>query len=160
PVSVVGTESLTNGGSITGTPNLTGAALVADPYAGVAYPPPPTGGCLDGNSINPNKDPLPLNQGKYCNGFDFQGKQTIILNPGTYYVQKMLKILNQVTVNGTSGVTLIIDYSGGNYSVIINNSTLNLTAPVSGTYAGLVFLGPRNSSPSVIQSFGNGDTLN
>jgi hypothetical protein len=160
PVSVVGGESVTNGGAITGKPNLIGAPPVTDPYAGVAYPAPGT--CVDSGTnsgILRSGGNHTLSSGTFCNGFDFEGTGTITLQTGTYIIQKQLFISDHVTVNGT-GVTLIINYANGNYTLTIdNNSTINITAPTSGTYKGLAFFGPRNSNAGT-QDFGNNNTLN
>jgi hypothetical protein len=85
---------------------------------------------------------------------------TLNLAAGNYYIDSQLSLKNNVVINGNSGggVTLIIN---GNYTIDIeNNATLNLSAPTSGGYAGLVFFGKRDGTSTVLQKFSNNTVLN
>ncbi len=64
---------------------------------------------------------------------------------------------NNGILNGTGGVTIVVN---GNYAIGIgNNATMNLTAPSTGTFAGLVLVDLSTTS-AVTQVFSNNTTLN
>ncbi|HEY4030432.1 MAG TPA: pilus assembly protein TadG-related protein [Caulobacteraceae bacterium] len=128
----VGGVSLTSGVSETvcSTP-ITQAPPVADPYAGVPTP-TPTGACqsTSGNTLSP---------GTYCSGMSLKGN--VILQPGTYYLQGDLSINANANVTG-NGVTIFMQ---GSNSVSMNgNATVNISAPTSGDYSGVLFMGDRS----------------
>ena len=155
PVSVTGQWSLANNAVLSGSPSVEGAPPVADPYANVQIQTPPActaqSGTLSGTSGT-------LSGGHFCNGFNFINNAVVTLGAGTYYIDSQLVVSNGVTVNATAGVTLIVN---GNYAIdISNNSTLNLTAPETGTYAGFAFLNSRSATSTIQQTFGNNVTLN
>ena len=110
---------------------ITQAPPVADPYANVPSP-TPSGTCqsTSGSSLSP---------GTYCNGLTLQG--AVNLQPGVYYVEGGdLKINASANVIG-NGVTI---YMQGSNSVQMNgNATVNLSAPTSGTYSGVLMMGDR-----------------
>lgn len=132
----VGGAQTTNGMTLTECPApITEAAPVADPFAGVAAP------STAGNCRNiPNNGPL--QPGRYCNGISLN--RTATLQPGTYVVSGGdFSVGAQGNVTG-AGVTI---YLMGNSTVTINgNATVRLTAPSSGTYAGMVFFGARDNT--------------
>jgi hypothetical protein len=83
---------------------------------------------------------------------------TINLSPGTYYIDSQLELKNNVVINGTGGVTIVIN---GNYAMdIANNATLNLTAPTSGNFAGLTFYSSQSATSSITQKFSNNTVIN
>lgn len=96
---------------------------------------PPGSGASQGSGTT-------LSPGTYSS-LSFGGNQPYTLSPGTYYVQSTISFQGSVTVNGT-GVTLI---SGGGIS-FSGNATINLSAPTSGSTAGLLY-GTSSSSASV-----------
>jgi Flp pilus assembly protein TadG len=128
----VGGVSLTSGvtETVCGAP-ITQAPPVADPYKDVANPTPQSG-CQD--TSGPTYSP-----GTYCNGLTLQGAAN--LQPGTYYIQGGdLKINAGANVIG-NGVTL---YMQGSNTVQMNgNATVNLSAPTSGDYSGMLMMGDR-----------------
>jgi uncharacterized membrane protein len=131
----VGGVSLTAGTteSVCSNP-ITQAPPVADPFAGVPAP-STSGGCQSatGGSLSP---------GVYCGGLTLQGAVT--LQPGVYVIQGGdLKVNASANITG-NGVTI---YMAGSSAVSMNgNATVNLSAPTSGTYAGLLFMGDRNGA--------------
>lgn len=124
---------------------VTNAAPAPDPFAKV--PAPSTSGpCLtaSGSTLQP---------GVYCSGLSLKGD--ITLSPGVYVIDNSLKINGNTTITG-SGVTL---YLAGGASVWINgNATLNLSAPTSGTYSGLLFFGDRSASGGSVTFDGNANS--
>lgn len=156
PVAVVGQYVLANNAVLAGSPNLQNAAPASDPYAGVQRPTAPP--CTSQTSSGSNNAVITLSPGHFCSGLNFRNNVTLNLNPGAYYIDSQLAIGNNVTVNATGGVTLIIQ---GNYAIDIgNNAVINITAPSSGTFAGLAFFGDRNGTSTVQQTFANNTQLN
>lgn len=156
PVSVVGNYSIANNAHIWyQTPPFpkTGAAALADPYAGVTLSATgatsrtqPTG-CTTCNLL----------PGRYAAGLNYSNSVTLNLAAGVYYISTRLSLSNGVTLNATGGVTLVVN---GNYAISIgNNVTLNLTAPTTGATAGIAFASIRTASSSVTQRFSNNMVL-
>jgi len=134
-IIAVGGISLTAGVSETVCSNpITQAPPVADPFAGVPAP-STSGGCQNGSGSS-------LSPGVYCGGLTLQGNVT--LQPGVYVIEGGdLKVNANANVTG-SGVTI---YMAGSSTVSMNgNATVNLSAPTSGTYAGMLFFGDRSGS--------------
>ena len=120
---------------------ITNAPQVQDPYAAVPPPPLPEE-CTEtpsGSSYVP---------GMYCGGLSING--TANLAPGTYIISGgTLKINANAVVSGT-GVTFYL--TNGATISFNGNATLNLSAPTSGTYAGLLFYGDR-TQPNATNTF-------
>lgn len=155
PTYAVGGHLAYNNGRLSGSPNVTGAPHMADPYANVLAGTP--GPCtrlttVTGGSISP---------GHYCGGIMVSGS-TLTMASGVYYIDTQFGIQDGATLNANppGGVTIIIN---GTYCIgygdcqaghgIGNNSTLNITAQTTGPYAGIAIFGPRNSTPAVTQEF-------
>ena len=66
----------------------------------------------------------------------------------------------------TAGVTIVLTGSGGNYATVTigNGANVNLSAPTTGTTAGIAFFGdnrdPWSSQTNQQQAFGGGATMN
>jgi hypothetical protein len=155
PVHTRGAWQLANNAELNGKPLTQHGTLIDDPYADIQLqsPPPCTGQSGSGsNNITRNLTP-----GHFCSGWDFKNNVTLNLAAGSYYIDSQLSIKNNVIINGT-GVTLIIN---GNYAMDIdNNGALNVSAPTSGDYAGLVFFGKRDGTSTVLQKFSNNTVMN
>ncbi len=136
----VGGQNTTSGLTLTScTKPTTGAKATTDPYASLATP-TPQGSCL--TVPNPSTNVLP---GYYCNGLSISGSGTTTFQPGFYYVQGNLAFQGSANVSG-SGVTFFIQKSGT--TAISGSATVNLSAPTSGTYAGILFFGDRAGNTS------------
>jgi hypothetical protein len=83
------------------------------------------------------------------------------MNPGTYYVDRgKFSVSGGSAVRGT-GITIVLTSStGSNYATvdISGSSTVNLTAPSSGTLSGIVFYGDRNTPTGTKYVFSGGTT--
>ena len=155
PVSVHGDWSLSNNAKLNGRPNINHAATIADPYAGVALEPAPA--CTAQSGQVPGATPVTLNPGHFCNGFDFGNNATVNLTSGIYYIDAQFKMMNDVTLNGTGGVTLIVT---GDYALDIgNNARINLVASTNGPYAGIAIFGNRDGTESLTHTFSNNTQL-
>ncbi|HEX8234094.1 MAG TPA: hypothetical protein VF559_12215 [Caulobacteraceae bacterium] len=129
-----GGVSLNSGATLTScAAAMTYLPPVADPFSGVTEPTPPTGNCLNGNGAK-------LSPGRYC-GLDLKGN--VSLDPGVYYIDGgALKINASAKVTG-SGVTIYLYNSA---AISMNgNATIQLSAPTSGTYKGMLFFGSRST---------------
>lgn len=156
PVTVHGGWSLANSAEMTGSPLKEDAPTVADPYANVQLQTIPA--CTAQSGTVNNSATANLTPGHFCNGWNFGNSSTVNLAAGAYYVDQQLSVNNSTTLNGTGGVTIIIN---GNYAISINNSsTINITAPSSGPYAGLAFFGSRTGTSTVQQTFNNSVVMN
>ena len=105
--------------------------------------------------------PVPSEQGQGCTRHNYTAKTMVTLDPGVYCGGIGLNasaeprhLFNRprkpqrerhATLTGT-GVTLVFTSSGNNYaSATINGgATVNLTAPATGSTAGIVLFGDRN----------------
>ncbi len=137
------------------TTPATSQPSIADPLASLASP---------STSGMPNGTPTPagdggahsISAGLYTGGLHLTGGDTITMNPGTYYMKGGSFIVdNGVTVTG-AGVTIYIDNGGGQVS-FQGGGKITLSAPTTGTYAGVVIFQDRTSTQPI--SIANGSTI-
>ena len=121
---------------------------VADPYASVPAPSPiPSCGNM------PNGGPSP---GNCYTGMTFNNGTTT-LQAGTYIISGgELRINGNATVNGT-GVMFYL--TNGATVRIMGGASMNLSAPTSGTHAGLLFFGDRTQATATNRINGNSTTV-
>lgn len=113
---------------------VTQAPPVGDPFK---YLPVPTdsGGCRNSGGAS-------LQPGRYCNGLSLGG--TVKLNPGVYIVSGGdLKVNANAKVTG-AGVTFYL--VNGSHVSFNGNASIQLSAPTSGTYSGMLMMGDRSGS--------------
>ena len=113
-----------------------------DPLAGLADPPPQT--CTNIETVSPNET-RDLEPGCYKS---LTIKGTANLAPGTYYINGGdLDITAQAKVAGT-GVTFVMTGPGGAAGDLRMNgdAQLNLVAPASGEYEGILFYRDRRAA--------------
>jgi Flp pilus assembly protein TadG len=144
---VVSAGGVSNHGglSLTGCPSVvTQAPRARDPFQGLPVP------AQGPNRSVPQNGNVTLDPGNYS-GMSLKGNVT--LNPGVYYITSGTFDVNaNANVQGT-GVTIFM--AAGSTVSMNGNSHVNLSAPTSGTYSGILFFGdPAAVSGSV--SF-NGD---
>jgi hypothetical protein len=131
----------------TGTTLLPWSPTQADPYAGLPRTPSPPADCTNTSlNVQPNQTlTIAANaSGDYCvTHADIKG--TLNLAPGTYYIDgTTFSLGSQANVTG-DGVTIVLTSStpsntGSFASISMNGgAVVNLTAPSSGTYAGVLF---------------------
>jgi hypothetical protein len=147
-----------------GSPNLTYAPPIPDPYASADAGTPPA--CTTQNGTGTNNGTRTLRPDVYvggvgmahfCGGLNFNNNFQVTLEPGVYFIDTQLQIRNNAILNGT-GVTLVIN---GNYAINLgNNAIINLAAPTSGPTSGLIFFGSRTGTPTVTQTFSNNTVFN
>jgi hypothetical protein len=123
-----------------------GSPPVADPFEHVDVP--PTSACQAARTIGGGAN-VSLAPGCFS-GLDIAG--TVSLAPGVYVIKDgPLRFAGNARVTGT-GVTFVMTGSSGSTVSMLTvegGATLNLTAPSSGDYAGLVFMQDRNAASVV-----------
>jgi hypothetical protein len=157
-IGIVGNASTSNGGSITPAP-MTGIAAVSDPLASVPPPSFSSGSCLANPGVGGQGGAkLALGPstsgGTVCyNGLTIANGDSAAFRPGLYIVNGTFTVVGGSTITGT-GVTFYIS-PGGSLS-LSNGATLNLTAPTSGTYDGILFYqDPSNRKAASLQGGAN-----
>jgi Flp pilus assembly protein TadG len=132
----VGGVTLTSGAHMTSCAAAqTGLGPVGDPFASLNTS-MPSGPCqADPNGGAPSPGVL------YC-GLTF--KNHVSLSPGTYYTSGSIFANANANVTGT-GVTFVVQ--GG---ISLNGSAhFDISAPTTGSMAGMLFIGPKGSTSSV-----------
>jgi hypothetical protein len=132
------------------TPNChEGAAAAEDPLADLPVPsdPDPANPCQNATA------PATISAGKYCNWN--VGGSTLNLNPGNYYVTGAITGNNGATLLG-SGVFIYLA-PGASFTFDKNSVVMNLSAPTSGTYKGVLFFQDRTNTNPIEFGKNSGD---
>lgn len=156
-VETVGGYSVSGSGRLDVGSTMTNASASDDPFR--ALPNPPVGGC--NHSGYKQNGTATLSPGVYCNGLDLGSQARVTLSPGVYVVNGgSVKINGGAMVSG-SGVTIFLTGSSGNYAQMDINggAQVNLTAPNSGTYAGMLFFQDRNAPTGGDNKFNGGSSM-
>ena len=140
----------------TSVPPQTGCKFIPDPLAGLT--PPAIGPCLETDAAY-DDDEHTLSPGVYCGGVNISGDAEIELEPGTYIIQdgKFNVSGGSATVTG-DGVTLY--FTGSNAVLDISGQGgVDLSAPASGDYAGILFYGDPNAPPATKHGISGGSNM-
>lgn len=144
----------------TTTAPQTNASPINDPYADLNVP--AYSGCDQSEyksapsttvTITPSS---PTNPYVFCKGLDVKG--TLDLDPGVYIIDGGTFNLNASAVLTGDDVTIIMtSSSGGGYAKFTMNggATVDLSAPSSGTYSGMLIYGDRNG-PNQVNTLNGG----
>jgi len=109
-----------------------------DPYANLAEP-SMGGPCTSVPNGNPNQ-PKTINPGRYCGGMSLSG--TVNLTPGVYVIDGGDFRINANAIVSGVGVTFFL--TNGARVHFNGSAQINLTAPTSGAYAGVLMYGDRD----------------
>lgn len=119
------------------------APKVVDPYADVPEPAVPSGAKCEGRTVSgpvPSpqlSDPTYGSYSVYCNGIEVASNTTAEFPPGLYIITGGgLKVNNKATLKGT-GATFF--FANNTTAEISGSAELDLSAPTTGPFAGLVF---------------------
>jgi hypothetical protein len=132
---IAGTSITDNGGN---HPHLaTGCTVATDPFAD-NLPTPSTSACTY-NSGNYNGGSYTMSPGVYCGWFNFNGNNNLTFSPGVYVIKGGGWNVNGGTWTG-DGVTF---YFADTSKIQFNSGVkATLSAPTSGTYAGILMYEP------------------
>lgn len=136
---------------------ISGQTAMNDPYAALTMP--SYSGCDKNNYKAQNN--ATISPGVYCGGIKVNAGANLTLNPGTYIIDG-----GGFDVNGNSsvtgaGVTLVFTSSSESKyaSATINGgANVNLTAPTSGSLAGIVMFGDQNMTTGTAFKFNGGSS--
>jgi Flp pilus assembly protein TadG len=148
-----------------------GWPVVPDPLAGLAPPDPLTLARPPVQSTPDASDPcttpngyagldvdfngnrtITLNPGVYC-GIHGDGGVNFILNPGIYYIDGPGGFVKEAGNSSTTGSEIVIYLSPTAGGVDLRgNYNVNISAPTSGPYAGMVFYADRTYTRDILMS--------
>jgi len=147
-IGIVGSDSLTGIVSINPTP-ITGMAVQSDPLS--YLPAPSVGSCTVTDYSQTTNNTVVLNQGVYCGdathpAINLTGNTVATFTGGTYIINGGgLNLAGNATITGTN-VFFYVTGTPSTYKgvTITGNLAQSLTAPTSGTYAGILFFQDRS----------------
>ena len=134
---------------------------ITDPYASLPTPTP--GSCSFNNYAPSSGSSITLVPGTYCGGLSVTSFSNITFNAGTYYIANgdlYISSSNNVgcgNCTGGAGVTFVLTQTTGNNSDIggvriTSENNVTLSAPNSGTYAGVLFYQDRRVPAGTMSS--------
>ncbi len=148
------------------SPN-TGVAPASDPLSGLPAPAAPTYHCDHWNINLGNQSSVTLQPGTYCGGINV-GNNNVTFASGTYILVGGGLSTQSANSHITGSNVMFYNTFGqtdhGNQSlsyspISINaSSTVNLTAPNTGTYAGILFFDDRSAPTGNMDTYGGGST--
>jgi hypothetical protein len=149
---------LNNGsGSISPTP-ATSVPPASDPLSYLAAP--TVGSCTYPSQVIYNgSGSYTANPGVYCGGILVNGSLSLTLNQGLYIIKGGSLLFNgSGTITSTgNGVTFYI--TGGASATLNGSQTFQLTAPTTGSLAGILFFQDRSDSSSATINGSNTSTF-
>ncbi|MGA2125578.1 MAG: pilus assembly protein TadG-related protein [Xanthobacteraceae bacterium] len=136
-ICVKGSTDILNGSSR--PPVQLKCPTITDPFAG-KLPTVSVGGCTFNNKTY-SSSTVTVNPGVYCGYTNFNGSPTITFNPGLYIIKGGSMNINAGSkITGTGVTFYLVDETA---SIQFNGGiTATLSAPTSGTYAGLLIFEP------------------
>lgn len=140
PIEVVG--GYTSNGNVTISPVTTGVSASTDPFA--SLPKPTFSGCTFTNYSKNGNGNVTLSPGTYCGGITMLGNLGVTFSPGVYVLHGGgLNLSGNLSPISGTGITFYnsgsSSYPYGSFS-LSGNLVLNLSAPTSSTYAGMLFM--------------------
>ena len=156
---VAGKYTVGGGSSISPAP-ITGVAAASDPFLSLTKPTVPAI-CTYTNKSVGNGATTTLTQGTYCGGINIGGGSHVTFSGGTYILKGGgLTLSNGATITG-SGVTFF-NTAGGGYSygpIVLNGgTTVSMSAPTTGSMAGILFFQDSSVGAAAASSISNGAT--
>jgi hypothetical protein len=160
PSNVVGGYSKVGAVNISPAPN-TGVAAQSDPLAYLAAP--SYGACDHTNFSLSGAYNTTIGPGVYCGGITMTGAGNVTMNGGLYVLEGGgLSVNGAINITGNGGITFY-NTQGTGYPygpiAIVGASNISLTAPTTGSLAGILFFQDRtiaNPAASSITGASNG----
>lgn len=116
-------------------PPLTGCRPVRDPYEALEVPAP---GACDFVNVSIRSGTETLQPGTYCGGIEVRTGAAAVLDPGVYVIRDgPFEARSHAAISG-EGVTIYLSGAGGEVN-LRSHSSIELTAPTAGPYAGIAF---------------------
>lgn len=153
---MVGGYEVSGSGQLLVDEIITGSSAIDDPYADLDMGVP--GACSEVTSY---KNTTTISPQTWCGGVSFEANADVTFQPGVYYVKGgEFKVNGNATLSG-SGVTIVLtDYSGDWSRININGgAVVNLAAPTSGPFSGVVFYQDRDAPSTGSHTFNGGATM-
>jgi hypothetical protein len=166
-VNFTGYASVAGGYSATGPitwnpgPPQTGATPQSDPLSYI--PAPSVGSCTYTNYTISVSSSTRISPGVYCNGISVSGSGSLTFNAGTYILLGGgMQISGSVNISGTS--VTFYNTQGGGYTYgpisISGGSNSTLSAPTTGSLAGMLFFQDRTIASPAASSIAGGSNDN
>lgn len=160
-IGIVGSYHTTGSTTLLPTP-VTGVAPAPDPLAYMTPPPFASSSCLANPGITGSGSTITigpsLSGGTVCyNGLSISGSNTIVMTPGLYIINGSFSFTGSGSISG-SGVTIYLAPPNGALS-LTGSGSLNLTAPTTGTWDGVLFYEDPNDSNSMKITGSTGSNL-
>jgi hypothetical protein len=155
-IDVTGKDTVSGGSSISPAP-VTGVTPSSDPLSYLAKP--SVGACTYTNESVGNGATTTLSPGTYCAGISIGGGSHVTFNAGTYILKGGgLALNNGSTITG-AGVTFFNTAAAG-YSygpiALAGGTTVTLSAPTTGSLAGILFFQDSSVGAATASSVSNG----
>ena len=158
-INVVGGSRINNNATVTPGPT-NGVSPFTDPLA--SLPAPTYSGC-NSSYLHVTGGTTNLTPGVYCGGIQISSNAVVNFAPGNYILNGggLQVTSSMATLNG-SGVMFYNTSNGYTFGsmVITGNATINLTAPSSGTYQGILVYQDRSITASPSSAIGGGSNEN
>ncbi len=156
-IEVVGGTYTTSGGNINGsvqTPHET----ITDPLLSIVPPSPSAQPTRTAPPMWGDGTAITIQPGLYDGGISLNGWSKVTMSPGVYYMKNGgFSVANGVKLSG-SGVMIYIDNGGGKFN-FQGGGVIDLSAPESGPYTGIVMYQDRNSSQTISIANGSATTI-
>ena len=135
PLKYAGTL-IKSGGTVNPSMNLAPGSPVSNPVSGLTAP--PQGSCLSNPSISGGSN-ITIPAGNYCTGISISGGSNITFGSGTFVISGSganINISGGGPITTASGGAMFY-FTNGAGNLNVSGGTVTLTAPTSGTYAGI-----------------------
>lgn len=149
-ISVTGGDQL-NGGNVHPTP-VTDVPALPDPLSYLT--PPSSSGCTYSSVYSVNSGSATLYPGTYCGGIQLNGGSAS-LSAGTYILEGIGLQVNGGSISGT-GVSFYVSQGQVQFN---GANTVNLVAPTTGSYAGILFYQSSSDSSAATINGGSGSAF-
>lgn len=130
----------------------TGVPVFGDPFGSLAPPPP---GISRGSVNLGSQDELTIDPGTY-DFINLGSHAQLTLRPGIYTIHGNISLTGQPTIRG-SGVMIYLENGGVSMT---GGSNINLTAPTSGDYQGILFYQARGNTTESTLVGGTAQSMN
>ncbi len=131
---------------------------VSDPFASIAMP-AKTGTCSSGVNGAFGSGNYTLSPGRYCGGWKLASSANVSLNPGVYvFSGGPLAISNTSRIAGKDVTIIFVD--DHSYLDMSGGADIEISAPKTGTYAGIAIARRADTTPSKPMKITGGGTVN